>query len=472
MTSETSAHEVRKQNPYTDTAHEVRKQNLYTDTAHEVRKQDTYSDTPHRVRSEGTSAHAPIPPGVFQALIPEIRKALDLMGYTKPTPVQEKSIPHVLLGRDLVGTAQTGTGKTAAYVLPMIQRLAADRHRPVPGTPRALILAPTRELAAQIDQSVSDYGRFLQLKHAVIFGGVSQHGQEKALGLGVDFLTATPGRLLDLAGQGIVKLVRVQILVLDEVDRMLDMGFIPDVRRILALVQARRQTLFFSATLPREIEDLAGSMVRNPVRVSIDPDVPAVEKIRQKVVFVEKGEKDTLLISLLNDPEVSKALVFTRMKHTANKVVRKLAAGGIAGVAIHGNKSQSARTSALAGFREDRVRVLVATDVASRGIDVEHISHVINYDLPVEAETYVHRIGRTARAGAGGNAISFCCPEERECLDQIERLLGRPVSAGADRPQRADLTETPGTSRTSSGGRRRRRRVNNPGRAASTLTRP
>lgn len=366
---------------------------------------------------------------VFEGLIPELQKALVAEGYVTPTPIQEQCIPHLLDGRDLLGTAQTGTGKTAAFVLPLLQKLSRNTTRPWPGTPRALILAPTRELAAQIGASIGAYGSYLRLHHTVVFGGVSQLPQEKALKRGVDILVATPGRLLDLMEQGFIHLEKVEVFVLDEVDRMLDMGFIPDIRKVLARIPERRQTLFFSATMSPVMEDLARTMVHDPLRVSIEPEKPTVESIEQKVLFVGKGDKDALLVSLLNNPEVGKALIFTQMKHTANKVVKKLQATGINGIAIHGNKSQSARTSALSGFKGNRFQVLVATDVAARGLDVDNITHVINYDLPIEAETYIHRIGRTARAGASGDAISFCCAEERECLTQIEKLLGKPVPA-------------------------------------------
>jgi ATP-dependent RNA helicase RhlE len=292
-----------------------------------------------------------------------------------------------------------------------------------------LILAPTRELAAQIGESIRTYGRFLSISHTVVFGGVNQSSQVKALHRGVDVLVATPGRLLDLMGQGYIHLEKVEVFILDEVDRMLDMGFLPDIKRVLQKVPMDRQTLFFSATLPPKMVTLAHSMVRDPVQVTIAPDKPAVERIDQKVLFVGKKNKDALLVSLLNEHGVGKTLVFTQMKHVANRVTEKLSAAGIRGAAIHGNKSQSARTRALDGFRSGRVRVLVATDVAARGLDVDDITHVINYDLPMEAETYVHRIGRTARAGAEGDAISFCCAEDRSFLRDIEKLLGQPVPA-------------------------------------------
>ncbi|MBN2586415.1 MAG: DEAD/DEAH box helicase [Candidatus Fermentibacteraceae bacterium] len=352
--------------------------------------------------------------------------------YVTPTPIQEQCIPHLLEGRDLLGTAQTGTGKTAAFALPLLQRLYGDYRQPGRGTPRALILAPTRELAAQIGESIHTYGRFLNLRHTVIFGGVNQFHQVKAMNRGVDILVATPGRLLDLMQQGFIHLNEVEVFILDEGDRMLDMGFIPDIKRVLSHLPAQRQTLFFSATMPPKMVELAHTMVRNPVRVTITPDQPVVESIAQKVLFVGKKDKDALLVSLLSDLKIKKALIFTQMKHTANKVAAKLSARGINGAAIHGNKSQAGRTRALDGFKQGHFRVLVATDVAARGLDVDDITHVINYDLPMESETYVHRIGRTARAGANGDAISFCCAEDRAYLHGIEQLLGKPVPAEID----------------------------------------
>ncbi len=378
------------------------------------------------------SAHQPkpqLPKGAFGALIPKIQQALDAEGYVTPTLIQEQCIPHLLKGRDLLGTAQTGTGKTAAFALPLLQRLSDNYRRPRKGTPRALILAPTRELAAQIGESIRTYGRFLIIRHTVIFGGVKQFHQVKALNKGVDILVATPGRLLDLMQQGGIHLNEVEVFILDEGDRMLDMGFIPDIKRILSRIPIERQTLFFSATMSPKMLNLAHTMVRNPVRVTVTPDKPVVESITQKVLFVGKNNKDALLVSLLRDPQINKALIFTQMKHTANKVVKKLAATGIHGTAIHGNKSQAGRTRALDGFKQGHFQVLVATDVAARGLDVDDITHVINYDLPMESETYVHRIGRTARAGASGDAISFCCAEDRAYLRAIELLLGKPVPA-------------------------------------------
>ncbi len=383
------------------------------------------------MKQENRAPSAPIDTsaleGAFTTLAPELQKAVAAAGYVTPSPIQEQSIPYLLDGRDLLGTAQTGTGKTAAFTLPLLQGLAKGNRRPDKGSPRALILAPTRELAAQIGDSIQTYGRYLRVSHTTIFGGVSQHHQVKALNRGVDILVATPGRLLDLMQQGYIRLNKVEVFILDEVDRMLDMGFLPDIKRVLAKIPTQRQTLFFSATMAPSISKLAHTLVQNPVRISIKPDEPTVDRIVQKVLFVGKRNKDPLLVSLLCDPAVNKAIVFTQMKHAANRVVEKLQAAGIHGAAIHGNKSQAARTKALDGFKQGRFRVLVATDVAARGIDVDDITHVINYDLPVEAETYVHRIGRTARAGAEGDAISFCSAEERAYLRDIENLLGKRV---------------------------------------------
>ncbi len=376
-----------------------------------------------------SKSHTHFRKGVFSTLIPEIQRAIAAEKYVTPTPIQQQCITHLLQGRDLLGSAQTGTGKTAAFILPLLQRLVKNPKKLRKGTPRALILAPTRELAAQIRESIRTYGRFLQIKHTVIFGGVKQFYQVKALNRGVDILVATPGRLLDLMRQGIIHLNEVEVFILDEGDRMLDMGFIPDIKEVLKHIPAERQTLFFSATMPPKMEALAKTMLKDPVRVSITPEQPTLESIEQKVLFVGKKNKDKLLLSLLRDDQINKALVFTQMKHVANRVLKKLYNAGIHGATIHGNKSQLQRTKALEGFKRDRYRVLVATDVAARGLDVDDITHVINYDLPVEAETYVHRIGRTARAGADGNAISFCCAEDRAYLREIEHLLGKPVPA-------------------------------------------
>jgi len=389
--------------------------------------------------SESTLKLQPqMPQGAFGALLPEIQRAVAAEGYVTPTPIQEQCIPHLLKGRDLLGCAQTGTGKTAAFALPLLQRLTVNHRQLKKGTPRALILAPTRELAAQIGESIQTYGRRLHLTHTVIFGGVSQVPQVKSLNRGVDILVATPGRLLDLMQQGFIHLNAVEVFILDEVDRMLGMGFIPDIKRVLTHIPAERQTLFFSATMAPKMVELANTMARNPVRITITPDQPTLECIAQKVLFVEKKNKAALLISLLKDPHITKALIFTQMKHAANQVVKKLSTASIEGTAIHGNKSQSARTKALEGFKKGRFRVLVATDVAARGLDVDDITHVINYDLPVEAETYVHRIGRTARAGANGDAISFCCAEDRAYLREIEHLLGKPVPADMEHAYHCD----------------------------------
>jgi ATP-dependent RNA helicase RhlE len=382
-------------------------------------------------RNPHSASHqaAPQLSGAFGGLIQSIQRAVAEEGYTTPTPIQQQCIEHVLAGRDVLGSAQTGTGKTAAFTLPLLQQLHTAGRRPNRSSPRALILAPTRELAAQIGDSITCYGRHLSLTHTVVFGGVGQARQVNAMNRGVDILVATPGRLLDLMQQGFIRLQDVEHFVLDEVDRMLDMGFIHDIKRVLAKLPAKRQTLFFSATMPPKMIELAGTMVRNPVRVTITPDKPAVERIEQRVMFVGKRHKEALLVSLLDNPGIDKVMVFTQMKHVANKVIRKLESVGIEGGAIHGNKSQAARTKALDAFKQGRFRVLVATDVAARGIDVDDVTHVINYDLPMEAETYVHRIGRTARAGREGQSISFCSSEERGQLRDIERLLGREVPA-------------------------------------------
>ena len=351
-------------------------------------------------------------------------RALNAENYTTPTPIQTQAIPLLLAGRDLLGIAQTGTGKTAAFVLPILQRLAAE---PVQGPRpiRALILAPTRELALQIGERTQAYGRHLGLRHTVILGGVGQGPQVKALGSGVDILIATPGRLLDLLGQRHARLDKVSHLVLDEADRMLDMGFIRDVRRIVGLLPKARQSLLFSATMPADVARLAGEMLRDPARVEVTPQTITVERIDQKVYLVETAAKRGLLTYLLADAGLKRVLVFTRTKHGANRVADHLGKAGVSADAIHGNKSQGARVRALEGFREGQVRVLVATDIAARGIDVDGITHVVNFDLPNIPESYVHRIGRTARAGADGAAISFCDASEREFLRDIEKLIRR-----------------------------------------------
>ena len=356
------------------------------------------------------------------ALIEPLQRALQSENYTTPTPIQAQAIPYLLAGRDLVGCAQTGTGKTAAFALPILQRLANDRRPALPKGARALVLAPTRELALQIEESFRTYGRHLGLNHTVIFGGVGQHPQVKAMARGVQVLVATPGRLLDLINQRHVSLSGVEVFVLDEADRMLDMGFINDERKILVMLPKQRQTLLFSATMPPAIAQLAKSMLTNPAQVAVTPVASTVDRIDQQVLYVHGDKKSALLIDILRDPAVARVLVFTRTKHRANKVVRDLDNARVVADAIHGNKSQSARQKALADFRAGRVRVLVATDIAARGIDVDDVTHVINFDLPNEPESYVHRIGRTARAGATGIAISFCDGQERAYLRDIERL--------------------------------------------------
>src|SRR5260221_3549623 len=356
-------------------------------------------------------------------LIEPLLRAVAAEGYTEPSPIQSQAIPYVMEGRDLLGVAQTGTGKTAAFALPILQYLV---QKPRTGsTPyiRVLVLSPTRELAAQIGESFLTYGKNTNIRQATIFGGVNQNPQVQKIQRGVDVLVATPGRLLDLMQQKLVRLDRIEVLVLDEADRMLDMGFIHDVRRIISTLPIHRQTLLFSATMPRDIQDLADNILRNPVRVEVTPAATTVEAIEQLVFFVEKSDKPALLQSILRDQAITRVLVFTRTKHGANKVVRQLDQAHINAEAIHGNKSQSARERALANFKNGTTRVLVATDIAARGLDVENISHVINYDLPNEPESYVHRIGRTEGAGASGSAISLCDADEMPYLRSIEKLI-------------------------------------------------
>jgi len=368
----------------------------------------------------------------FAALIEPLRRAIAEEGYTTPTPIQEQAIPHVLQGRDILGCAQTGTGKTAAFTLPLLQALVQKLQPAQPNRPRALILTPTRELAAQIGASIATYGQHVRISHTVIFGGVGQEPQERAMRRAVDIVVATPGRLLDLMEQRHVLLDKVEVFVLDEADRMLDMGFIPSVRRIIAKLPRQRHSLFFSATMPPVVAALAQDLLHNPVQVTVDPEKPTVERIAQTVLFVDKGDKNDLLLELIHTRKMDKVIVFTRTKHGADRVVRTLAGARITANAIHGNKSQGARTNALQGFKTGHVRALVATDIAARGIDVDGITHVINYDLPQDAESYVHRIGRTARAGADGDAISFCCARERDALRSIETLIRKPVPIESD----------------------------------------
>jgi len=365
--------------------------------------------------------------------------AVQERGYQVPTPIQVEAIPPALRGRDLLGCAQTGTGKTAAFALPLLQILAAAPRAQGSRAPRALVVSPTRELAAQIGEDMRAYGRHLPLSHAVVFGGVSQAGQVAALRRGVDVLVATPGRLLDLLEQGFLRLGAVSILVLDEADRMLDMGFLPDVRRIIAALPARRQTMLFSATMPSEIAALAAQLMVDPVRVAVAPPASVAETVDQRVFAVAREDKPALLVHLLGDLSLSRVLVFTRTKHGADRLCQKLERQRIAVAAIHGNKSQNARQRALDEFRRGAVRVLVASDIAARGLDIDQISHVINYDVPNEPETYVHRIGRTGRAGAVGEAISLCCHEERGFLRAIEKTIRRPIAVDRTHPFHVEL---------------------------------
>ncbi|HCC51883.1 MAG TPA: DEAD/DEAH box helicase [Porphyromonadaceae bacterium] len=358
-----------------------------------------------------------------------ILNAIHEKGYINPTPIQEKAIPVVLSKKDIMGCAQTGTGKTASYAIPVIQHLQADYYseariqklRKI----KALILAPTRELALQIDECISDYAKYTNIKHGVIFGGVKQQPQNDMLRRGIDILVATPGRLLDLMNQGYVKLNDIRYLVLDEADRMLDMGFINDIKRILLKLPKERQTLLFSATMPSSIISLAHSLLRDPVKVNVAPQSTPAEKIEQFVYFIDKKEKNDLLISILKEAEDQSVLVFSRTKHNANKIVRKLCIAGIRSEALHGNKSQSSRQTALSNFKSGKTRVIVATDIASRGIDINELPLVINYDLPEVPETYVHRIGRTGRAGNAGTALTFCSQEERKLINNIQKLTGK-----------------------------------------------
>jgi ATP-dependent RNA helicase RhlE len=356
-----------------------------------------------------------------------ILKALTAEGYSTPTPIQVQAIPIVLTGRDLVGLAQTGTGKTAAFAMPILDRLTANRRQPAPKTCRTLVLAPTRELASQIADSFRSYGRFLGLSTTVVFGGVGIGKQIKALERGVDVLVATPGRLLDVISQRALKLDQVEIFVLDEADHMLDMGFIHDLKRIAKLLPAKRQSLFFSATMPPTIADLASQFLTDPQRVAVAPPSTTVERVDQSVIHVDASKKQDVLHSLLQNEAIARALVFTRTKHGADRVVKRLEIAGIPAEAIHGNKSQGQRERALEAFKKGRARLLVATEIAARGIDVDEVTHVINFDLPDVPEQYVHRIGRTARAGMTGHAISFCAPDERGNLRDIERLIKQAV---------------------------------------------
>ena len=374
-------------------------------------------------------------------LCPPLLKALAAEGYTTPTPIQLQAIPHALAGRDVQGIAQTGTGKTAAFALPILQRLAANPRHPGPGGCRVLVLSPTRELASQIADSFRAYGKFMKLSCTVMFGGVPKGRQARAMQGGVDIIVATPGRLIDHMQDRTVRLDSVEILVLDEADHMLDLGFIIPIRRIVTTIPKNRQTMFFSATMPTEIGGLASAMLKDPAHVAVTPVATTAERVDQHVIMLETSKKRAILFDLLMGPAKGRTLVFTRTKHGADRVVRYLEESGLPAVAIHGNKSQGQREKALADFRSGRCRVLIATDIAARGIDVDGVTHVINYDLPNVPESYVHRIGRTARAGATGVAISLCDGEERAFLRSIEKLIRAKVPVmvppGAEPRQRA-----------------------------------
>ncbi|MFZ4816232.1 MAG: DEAD/DEAH box helicase [Phototrophicaceae bacterium] len=382
-------------------------------------------------------------------LIDPLLRAVREAGYDEPTPIQSQAIPLLLNGKDLIGIAQTGTGKTAAFALPILQRLILTRAQAKPRTIRALILSPTRELAAQIGESIATYSRFASINHAVIYGGVSQNSQVAALRRGVDILVATPGRLLDLMRQGFVHLNNVEVFTLDEADQMFDMGFITDIRKVIQVLPKERQTLLFSATMPEEIRDLANKILTDPVQIQVSPPATPVARIEQSVFYVDKREKHSLLIHLLeNDRKLFRVLVFTRTKRNANTLVEKLQRAKINAEAIHSNKSQSSRQRALANFKNGKTHVLVATDIASRGIDIDSITHVINYDLPFEPDSYVHRIGRTARADKEGTAYSFCDLDERNLLKAIEKHIHLRLTVVEDHPHALTLpTHIPNSGR-------------------------
>lgn len=355
-------------------------------------------------------------------IIPSIMKAVQTAGYTKATEIQYQSIPHILNGHDLIGCAQTGTGKTASFAIPVLQLL--DKQKIKSKGIRSLVLTPTRELAVQISENFKTYGQHLNIKHLAIFGGVPQSKQVKALNAGIDILIATPGRLLDLISQGYITLAHIEILVLDEADRMLDMGFVNDVKKILTKVPAKKQTLFFSATMPEEIRKFSQSILKEPIEINVTPVSSTAETVKQSVYFVEKNEKFDLLVQILDDKNINRSLVFARTKHGADKLVKSLLLSGIHAAAIHGNKSQNARQRALDDFKSSKIRVLIATDIAARGIDIDELPHVVNYELPDVPETYVHRIGRTGRAGYNGTAVSFCDRQEKKELQSIQKLIG------------------------------------------------
>lgn len=372
---------------------------------------------------------------VFHLLNHQLQRAIKEMGYTEPTPIQAQAIEPILDGKDVFGCAQTGTGKTAAFCLPLLHRLEAARAKVRPGQPHVLILAPTRELAAQIGENLEGYAKYVRQPSMTVFGGVNIRPQIERLQQGVAVLVATPGRLLDLCAQQAVSLNAVQAVVLDEADRMLDMGFLPDIKKVLQRLPKRRQSLFFSATLTPEITELAGQFIRTtPVEIRIDSGTPAAERIAQRVLFVDKENKYALLKWVLDNPKCFRVIVFPRMKHNADRLSKQLTRDGFPSASLHGDKSQNARMRALEGFKEGKIQVLVATDIAARGIDVDDVTHVINYDLPDDPETYVHRIGRTARAGAEGEGISLVCAHDRDALRQVERFIGRSIPQDLKHP--------------------------------------
>ncbi|QFR38906.1 DEAD/DEAH box helicase [Candidatus Gracilibacteria bacterium 28_42_T64] len=389
-------------------------------------------------------------------IIKPILNALDKQGYKNPTPIQERAIPHILDGKDVLGSAQTGTGKTAAFAIPILQLLSREKEiSNFSGAIKCLILTPTRELAIQIEENIKEYGAQLGLRHSVIFGGVSQGSQVRKLKAGVDILVATPGRLLDLMNQGYVDLKKVEIFTLDEADRMLNMGFINDVKKVLAKLPTKRQTLFFSATMPKEIAGLADSILNHPVKIEVTPVSSTADTVKQVVFFVTKGSKKLLLIDILEYKGIKSLLVFTRTKHGADNVVKDLVKSGVTAEAIHGNKSQNARQRALKNFKGGVTRVLVATDIAARGIDIDDLTFMVNYDLSNEPETYVHRIGRTGRAGKNGVAYSFCCQEEVEYLLDIQKMLGKKIPVNEKHPYAITVDESIKAPKRQQGGRGR-----------------
>ena len=391
-------------------------------------------------------------------LFTPLTRSLAEQNYTTPTPIQAQTIPLAIEGRDILGCAQTGTGKTAAFALPILDFIGHERPRPGPNCPTTLVLAPTRELAIQISEAFRVYGKYMRFRLALVYGGVSQNQQVEAVRRGVDVLIATPGRLKDLMEQKHVDLGNVQIFVLDEADRMLDMGFLPDLRRIIAALPQNRQSLFFSATLPPKTLALSKRLLYKPAQITVSPDSPDVDQIIQRIRLVQRGEKFSTLRRLLTSHSVKRTIVFTRTKRGANQIARKLENAGVSSTAIHGNKTQNAREKALENFRRRRVAVLVATDVASRGIDIEGVTHVVNYDMPEDPESYIHRIGRTGRAGADGVAISFCLPEERAELRAIERLIGKQLSVEPSGKQAESATGNKNSKWSSPGVPRRRKK--------------